>query len=440
MSARLARAADCCAIRYRFLQDMPPSRQTAGCAPLIFGAMLPPHAMNDPTLDLLRDLVAIDSVNPSLSAGAAGAAGAVCGGAGVSGGAAGEGEIARFVAAEMRAMGLDVELQEALPGRPNAIGVLEGRRAGRSLMLCGHLDTVGVEGMEGPFTPRERDGWLHGRGAQDMKGGVAAMVGAARRLAESGGLGAGRLIVAAVVDEEFESAGADSLVRSWRADAAVVTEPTGLAIGLGHKGFSWLEVVASGRAAHGSRPAEGRDAILRMGRVLARLEALDRRLQSRPPHPLLGTASLHASLIQGGRELSTYPDRCTLQLERRTLLDEPGEAPLAEVAAILEDLRSEDPELEVSARELFSRLAYETPPGHPLPDLLGGALAALGRPAHRAGISFWTDAAVLGHAGIPTVLFGPGGEGLHGPHERVRLDEVLACRDALAELARAFCG
>jgi acetylornithine deacetylase len=294
--------------------------------------------------------------------------------------------------------------------------------------------------MEGPFTPRERDGWLHGRGAQDMKGGVAAMVGAARRLAESGGLAAGRLIVAAVVDEEFESAGAEALVRSWRADAAVVTEPTGLAIGLGHKGFCWLEVVTGGRAAHGSRPAEGRDAILRMGRVLARLEALDRRLQSRPPHPLLGTASLHASLIQGGRELSTYPDRCTLQLERRTLLDEPGEAPLAEIAALLDGLRTEDPELEASARELFSRRAYETPPGHPLPDLLGEALGALGRPAHRTGISFWTDAAVLGHAGIPSILFGPGGAGLHSTVEYVNVGDVLMCRDALIELAKNYCG
>jgi len=381
--------------------------------------------MNDATLRLLRELVAIDSVNPAL--------------AGPGAGAAGEGEIARAVAAEMRAIGLDVELAEALPGRPNAVGVLEGRRPGRSLMLCGHLDTVGVVGMESPFVPREQDGWLHGRGAQDMKGGVAAMIGAARRLAESGGLAAGRLIVAAVVDEELESAGAEALVRSWRADAAVVTEPTDLAIGLGHKGFCWLEVVAGGRAAHGSRPAEGRDAILRMGRVLARLEALDRALQSRPPHPLLGPASLHASLIQGGRELSTYPDRCTLQLERRTLAGEAEDAPLAEVEALLAALRAEDPELEVSARQLFSRQPYETPRGHPLPDLLATALAAAGRPVRHAGLSFWTDAAILGRAGIPTILFGPGGEGLHGPHERVRMDEVLACRDALAALVQAFC-
>ena len=188
-------------------------------------------------------------------------------------------------------------------------------------MLCGHVDTVGVDGMAAPFDPVERDGRLYGRGAQDMKGGVAAMIDAARMVAE-GGLPAGRLIVAAVVDEEYASIGADALVTRWRADGAVVTEPTDMQIAIGHKGFAWFEVETRGRAAHGSRPREGRDAILRMGRVLGELEALDRRLQAAPPHPLLGTASLHASIIDGGRELSSYPDRCGLKLERRTVSGE----------------------------------------------------------------------------------------------------------------------
>ena len=154
-----------------------------------------------------------------------------------------------------------------------------------------------------------------------MKGGVAAMIDAARVVADDG-LAAGRLIVAAVVDEEYASIGADALVTRWRADGAVVTEPTDLQIAIGHKGFAWFEVETRGRAAHGSRPREGRDAILRMGRVLHALEALDRRLQAAPPHPLMGTASLHASIIDGGRELSSYPDRCALKLERRTVSGE----------------------------------------------------------------------------------------------------------------------
>jgi acetylornithine deacetylase len=374
----------------------------------------------DPAIRLLRDLVAIDSVNPSLVPGAAG-----------------EGAIAAAIAEHLRRIGLDVEIQEAAPGRPNVIGVLEGRGKGQSLMLCGHVDTVGVEGMTAPFDPVERDGRLYGRGSQDMKGGVAAMIDAARTIADEG-LAAGRLIVAAVVDEEYASLGADALVTRWRADAAVVTEPTDLRIAIGHKGFAWFEVATRGRAAHGSRPREGRDAILRMGRVLHALEALDRRLQSAPAHPLMGTASLHASLIGGGRELSSYPDQCWLKLERRTVTGESDGQVLCELEDLLARLTRDDPEFEASVSPLFSRPSYEVPASHALPRALRAALS--GGDQEFIGMSFWTDAAVLGAAAIPSVLFGPGGAGLHSIEEYVEIDDVLRCRDTLAALARGWCG
>ena len=179
-------------------------------------------------------------------------------------------------------------------------------------MFCGHMDTVGVEGMHAPFDPVERDGRLYGRGAQDMKGGVAAMIDAAR-VAAAGGFRKGRIVVAAVIDEEYASIGADALAQRWRADAAVVTEPTDLQIGVGAQGIRMGG--DRDRRAGGPRQStrEGRDAILRMGRVLHRLERLDRELQARPPHPLMGTGSLHASIIEGGREWSSYPDRCVLR-------------------------------------------------------------------------------------------------------------------------------
>jgi acetylornithine deacetylase len=378
--------------------------------------------MIDATIELLCELVRIDSVNPSL----------------VSGGA-GEAAIAGVVADALRTAGLDVETTDVAPGRPNVVGVLEGRAPGRSLMLCGHLDTVGVAGMEAPFAPVERDGRVYGRGAQDMKGGLAAILGAVRMLGTSGGLAAGRVIVAGVVDEEYASIGAEALVARWKADGAVVAEPTDLVIAVAHKGFSWVEVVTEGRAAHGSRPDEGRDAILDMGRVLGRLEALDRRLQSGPRHPIVGAPSLHASLIDGGRELSTYPDRCALQMERRTLPSEAVEVAWPEMEAILDGLRSEDPHFRASSRFLFGRPAYEVPADHELPGALESALSRVGRTPRRGGVTFWTDAAILGHAGIPSVVFGPGGAGLHGLEEHVRVDEVLACRDAFVELAREFC-
>jgi acetylornithine deacetylase len=375
----------------------------------------------DPAISLLRDLVAIDSVNPTLVPGARG-----------------EADIARRLSDEMRALGLSVEVTEVMPGRPNVVGVLEGRQSGRSLMFCGHSDTVGVTGMYRPFEPEIRDGRLFGRGSQDMKGGVAAMVDAARVIAESGGLDRGRLVVAAVADEEHSSIGADALVKTWRADAAVVTEPTGLDVAVAHKGFQWITVETRGRAAHGSRPQDGRDAILRMGRVLARLEQLEHRLRSSARHALLGTASLHASVIEGGEELSSYPARASLQFERRTL---PGESPdvaLKESLAILDQLRAEDPEFEAEARMVFGREPYEVDSTSAVPDALLRAAASAGCASKRVGMTFWTDAAILGSAGIPTVLFGPGGAGLHSTEEYVLIDDVCGCRDALVALARTF--
>jgi acetylornithine deacetylase len=270
-----------------------------------------------------------------------------------------------------------------------------------------------------------------------MKGGVAAMIDAVRVLKARGWRG-GRVIVAAVVDEEYASIGADALVRAWSADAAVVTEPTDLQIGIGHKGFAWIEIETRGRAAHGSRPQDGIDAIARMGRVLERLERLDRELQSRAPHPLMGTASLHASIIEGGRELSSYPDRCRLQIERRTIAGETGGGTLDDVRGMLDSLGREDSTFDATARLMFSRPPYELSGQHPLPTALGAAAAASGCRSSTVGMSFWTDAAVLAEAGIPSVLFGPGGAGLHSTDEYVNVADVLSCRDALVRLAEGW--
>jgi acetylornithine deacetylase len=380
----------------------------------------------DRALELLRELIVVDSVNPSLVPGAAG-----------------EAAVARTIAEAMRGIGLTVEIQDVAPGRPNVVGTLAGRAPGRSLMFCGHIDTVGVSGMKAPFDPVERDGRIYGRGSQDMKSGVAAMIDVARVIAEGGGLPAGRLVIACVVDEEHASIGADALVTRWRADAAVVTEPTDLQIAIAHKGFEWVEIETEGRAAHGSRPREGRDAIRLMGRVLSGLDAIDRDLQSRAHHSLLGTASLHASLIEGGRELSSYPDRCHLQMERRTI---PGEAPgaaIREVEDLLARLRADDAEFKGAAKQMFARSPYEIAANHELPQaMLRAALPALpAQPAPPApiGMSFWTDAAILGDAGIPSILFGPTGAGLHSVEEWVETKSVLACRDALVNLTRDWC-
>lgn len=251
---------------------------------------------------LVADLVAIDSVNPTLVPGGAG-----------------EAEVMTYTAAWLADAGLDVDVVDAAPGRPSVIGTARGRGGGRSLMLNGHLDTVGVDGMREPHVPHVRDGRLHGRGGYDMKGGVAACMLAAAAAARAEL--AGDVVVCAVADEEHSSIGMQAVLEQVRADACVVAEPTSLDVVVAHKGFASWEVSASGRAAHGSQPHLGVDAIAAVGPVLVAVGALERSLAGRR-HELLGRGSVHASLIAGGQELSTYPERCVLSIERRTL---PGE-------------------------------------------------------------------------------------------------------------------
>ncbi len=391
--------------------------------------------MSAPPLDpaasaatILAALVAIDSRNPTLAPGAPG-----------------EAAIADAVGGFLRAAGLEVTRVEPGAGRPSILGRLLGRGGGRGLLLNGHLDTVGFGGMVHPLVPREADGRLHGRGAYDMKAGVAAILAASAALARGPAL-AGDVWVMAVSDEEYASAGTEAALAalaaaSARPAGAVVTEPTDLRLCLAHKGFAWATFTTTGRAAHGSRRADGVDAIAHMGRVLGGLEALDVALQTRPPHPLLGHGSLHASLIAGGTELSTYPAACQLQVERRTL---PGETPagvLAEFQAILDGLRAADPQFQATVTLAFDRPPLETPANDPLAVALAAAAAANeAAPGPPVGATFWMDAALIGAAGIPTVAYGPAGAGLHADVEWADLASVETCAAVLAATARAFCG
>ena len=372
----------------------------------------------------VADLVAIESINPALVPGGSG-----------------ELKIARYVAEFLKNAGIEAEVVEAAPGRFNAVGVLRGRGGGPRLMFNGHLDTVGVDGMEGPFSARVEGGRLYGRGAEDMKGGLAAALVAVEALAQEDPL-EGDVIVAAVADEEYESAGARALLRSGvSADAAVVMEPTGLEVVTAHKGFAWAQVKTQGRAAHGSRPEEGRDAIAFMGRVLGEIERLQAKLSAAPGHPLLGRGSVHASLISGGQEWSSYPSECRLSLERRLLPREDAATFDRELSEALARLSSEDPEFRAHYTLGYSALALETEQDSAIArTVYDCARRIAGVKAKFGGQSFWTDAALLSAAGIPSVLFGPGGSGLHSPIEYVLLDDVALCAQTLVACARAFCG
>jgi acetylornithine deacetylase len=375
----------------------------------------------DAALPLLKDLVAIDSVNPTLVTGARG-----------------EAEIAEYLRRWLSERGIEAKLQPVAPGRPNVVAHV-GPRGQPALALVGHLDTVGVAAMAEPFTPRNRDGRIYGRGALDMKAGIAAMCAAVAAVVASGKKLLRPLLLAGLADEESDSLGAQAFVREYSADAAVVTEPTDLKLAVAHKGFIWFEVVTHGRAAHGSRPAEGRDAVRMMGRVLGALDRLDARFAAGREHPILGRASLHASLISGGQELSSYPAECRLQLERRTLPGEDAADCEAEIRELLDSLGAADAEFRATLATGTCRAAYEIAPEARIVRATAQAITAELGHAETCGMSFWTDAAILGEAGIPCVLFGPAGAGLHGAEEYVEIDSVFGCARVLERLIRELC-
>ena len=375
-------------------------------------------------LALLRLLVREDSRNRALAADGPG-----------------EGPVARRLAAVLEAWGLDVELQEVLPGRPNVIARTAAAREGRGpvLMLNGHLDVVGVEGMaHPPFDATERDGRLYGRGSADMKGGIAAMCAAtARALRHRPDLA---VVVAAVIDEEWESEGTRALVaRGVRADAAIVTEPTRLAIAPAHRGFAWLTLTVRGRAAHGSRYDIGVDAIRGAALVLAELDRHERDTLVGRTHALLGHASLHASLIEGGIGMSTYPDRCVVRIERRTVPGESAALAVREAEEACARVRAARPELDAAVTLDFAQPPSDVATDAPIVRALARAIEQTGESPRIEGLSAWTDAAILNEAGIPAVCYGPGDIALaHAAEEWVPVEEVRRAAEVLTRLLMDF--
>lgn len=373
------------------------------------------------TEGLLADLIAIDSTNPDLGRGA------------------GESEIAGFVLDWLVEREVDAWLQDTgHANRPNVIGRVVGGD-GPTLMLNGHLDTVGVGHHDDPFTPRVEAGRMHGRGSLDTKGGVAALM-AATAVAASEGTG-GTVLFTGVADEEYASFGTEAVVSEYTADAAIVTEPSRLEVSIAHKGFVWFEIETFGFAAHGSKPDLGIDAIAKMGKVLAGIESLGDALASGGGHSLLGTGSVHASLIEGGQEASSYPGRCVLTVERRTVPGETIESTLAELSELIDGCTADDPDFSATVRHTFSRQPYEIEPQHPIVELLSTHVErVVGAPVHLTGHSGWMDTAILGAAGIAAVVIGPSGEGLHGDVEWVELDSVRQVREVVSGFIKDFCG
>ena len=373
---------------------------------------------------LTQEMVRINSINPSLTPEGKG-----------------EAEIGAYVAERLHDIGLEVTTHEIEPRRVNVVGVLKGSGDGRSLLLNAHMDTVGVEGMSiDPFGAQIRDGRLYGRGSQDMKASLAAMMVAAKALIDANITLAGDLLITAVADEEHSSIGTEALVQQVSADAAIVTEPTDMHVCRAHRGFIWCDVETLGRAAHGSRYAEGIDANMRMGRFLAQLDKLEQELLQRDGHELTGPPSLHAARLRGGKEVSIYAASCTLQMERRTTPGETVEQATAELQEIIDRLAAQDPTFKATIKPTFWRAPFEVDSEAPIVKTLDHALGVrIGHHPEHIGQTFWTDAALLADAGMETVLLGPKGYGLHSAEEWVDLQSVVDLAYVLAETAINYC-
>ncbi len=373
---------------------------------------------------LTQALTRIDSRNPTLAPGAPG-----------------EKPVATAFANILQNWGFDVSLVESAPGRPNVVARI-GPSSGRALMFAGHLDTVGVEGMiHAPFDATIKGDRLYGRGSADMKSGVAAMSCAALAAAEAAGNKANRqIIIAAVTDEEYESLGMHALIASGvTADCAILTEPTRLAICPAHRGFVWMEIAFNGRAAHGSRYDIGIDAIRHAGLLLAELDELDAGALHANTHRLLGRASLHASTIAGGIGMSTYPDRCVLSVERRTIPGETAADAMREIHDAIDRITSRRPEVSAAVRLIGAQLPSDVAEDAPVVRMLNRALARSEIPVRVEGLSAWTDAALLNEAGIAAVCFGPGDIALaHAAEEYVPVSEIIRATEVLSDVAREW--
>jgi acetylornithine deacetylase len=379
----------------------------------------------DAVVDLTRQLVAFDSVNPGLVPGAVG-----------------EGPIAQFVADRLSGSGFEVELVPALsdPRRMSVIAVRDGSRPGRTVVLNGHLDTVGVEGMAEPFSARIDGDRMFGRGTSDMKGGVAGLVIAAEQLVAAGA--PGRLVLALVADEEDASLGAAAVLEALsrggvRADVCLIAEPTWLDLAVTHRGYAVIRVGLQGRAAHSSQPEQGLDVLAPLGRLLVAVAERNHALRKAFPHPLLAHGSLMSTVAHGGSAPFTVAARAEALIERRTLPGEPATAPLSEVRDLVDAVTAETPGLGSTVELVLARDAWQADDSGPaaeLMDRLAAALPAAGAaPPARTGAPYWMESALWQASGVPAVVCGPAGGGLHAADEWIDLAQLRRYPVAVAD-------
>lgn len=386
----------------------------------------PKDVSTDDVITLAQTLVQIDSSNPDF------------------GSTPGPGEtaVAKYITAWLEHRDIENHWIEPTPGRPSVVGVARGSGGGKSLLFNGHMDTVTVLGYNGdPLSGNIVDGNMYGRGTADMKSGLAACM-LAVASAKSKKL-RGDVILAAVADEESESVGTEQVIQAgWRADAAIVAEPTQMALINTHKGFALLEVDIHGVASHGSRADLGVDAICKAGYFLVELDRHAQELQNRfgSEVPETGAPNIHAGVIRGGEEIASYPALCTIFIERRIISGETAETVRLELLDILERLAATVPDFRFDLRSTFSRAPFFIPRDHSFVELAANhAAKATGAKPTIKGETYWTDMALLDEVGIPGLIWGPKGYGLHAATEWVEVESVRQLSEAFVGITEDFC-
>ena len=371
--------------------------------------------------ETLIDLVKINSVNPSLEKGGIG-----------------EIEIGNYIHHLLQSLGFESTIITIAPNRVNVIGRWKGTGGGKSLMLNAHMDTVGILGMEDPFAAAIKDGKLYGRGAYDMKGSIAAMLGVAKQISENKIRLDGDLFLTFVADEEFQSIGAQQLAKQLKVDACIVTEPTNLKICLGHRGFGVYEITTEGKIAHGGLHKIGIDANLKMAMVMSEINKLSQKITAEKIHPLCGEASLHLPTIHGGQSLFVYAGKCTIQVERRTIPGEKETVVFNEFSNILNELSDQDKDFKASIKQLIWRKPYEIQKDATIVKSLKKSVNQF-HPSEFIGHTWWEDSALFGEVGIETVIIGPTGGGIHQQVEWVELESVKTLSAILFQTVKDFC-
>lgn len=371
----------------------------------------------DEVVTLISELVRIDSVTPWLVPGGAG-----------------EREVVEYFDAWTKDLPVETSIEEIEPGRFNFVATLRGSGEGPTLCLNAHCDTVGYAGWpDRALTPRRDGDRLYGLGAADDKGCCAIALLVLRHLALGATQLRGDLVVACVADEEGISIGTEHFVASHHADFAVVLEADALPkVVVEHQGFGWLDVVVTGRAAHGSAPEQGVDAIVGLAEVITRMHEFDRTHFAGVEAPRNGHTVFHTGTIQGGTDYATYPSQAVLGIEIGT---QPGESMadrVREIRSMIDEVATLMPGLHGDVIVKLEREPFIARGHEPLLECLNDAARVhMGAPLEPVGMNAWTDAALMQDAGIPTVMLGPLGGNFHSPEEWVSLPDVVATVDLL---------